>query len=176
MKRSSKSEWFMSLRQVQLLIGIGFLYMFFVSLLGPFIFKSISYDNQDYDDDQEVLKSASFDMFPLTSEQELHGPISTNVTKIGFLKKVKKPMFSGLKFDDVNVSKSGFDAIHKSAIEAFLVGRKYWEELESSGFELPNLESFSTSGNFSKETCCDSVTLTGSLFRKRGNVIVLPCG
>ncbi|GJS16830.1 hydroxyproline O-galactosyltransferase GALT6-like protein [Tanacetum coccineum] len=176
MKRSSKSEWFISLRQVQLLIGIGFLYMFFVSLLGPFIFKSISYDNQDYDDDQEVLKSASFDMFPLTSEQEVHGPISTNVTKIGFLRKVKNPMFSSLKFDDVNVSKSGFGAIHKSAIEAFLVGRKYWEELELSRFELPNLENFSTSGNFSKEMCRDSVTLTGSLFHKRGNVIVLPCG
>ncbi|PWA87694.1 galactosyltransferase family protein [Artemisia annua] len=179
MKRSGKSEWFMSLRQVQFLIGIGFLYIVFVSLLLPFVFKSVSYDDQDYYDDQEMLKSASFDMFPLTSEQELHekdGPISTNVTKIGFLRKVKNPMFSSLKFDDVNVSKSGFGAIHKSAIEAFLVGRKYWEELELSGFELPSLENFSSSGNYSKEMCRDSVTLTGSLFRKRGNVIVLPCG
>ncbi|KAI3807460.1 hypothetical protein L1987_23388 [Smallanthus sonchifolius] len=150
MKRT-KVEWFMSIRQIQFLIGLGVLYMLIVSVLVPFIFKSV-----------DEISTTNF-LFPLGSEQK-ESPIRPNSRRIREFKAL-----SSLNYDMNITSKEGFGTIQKSAMEAFSVGKKFWEELQLGKFQLP-------SKNHSREICPNSVTLSGSLFHKMGSIIMLPCG
>ncbi|KAL4559247.1 hypothetical protein LXL04_031382 [Taraxacum kok-saghyz] len=185
MKRS-KLEWFMSPRQIQFLIGVGFLYMLIVSLVVPLMFKSVSLE-----DEQRLSRSNFFytgelskHLFPLDSEEQLQEkeapihpspktlPNSRNIRKIREFKAL-----SSLDYDISTMSttgKDGFGAIQKSAKEAFSVGKKFWEELQLSKFPLPSKNI--TNQKHTREICPNSVTLSGSLFHKKGSIIVLPCG
>ncbi|KVH87375.1 Concanavalin A-like lectin/glucanase superfamily [Cynara cardunculus var. scolymus] len=161
MKRT-KLELFISLRQIQFLIGVGFLYMLVVSLVVPFLFKSITQE------DEQVSRTGflSNHLFALDSEEELQekeAPIRPIPKTLPNSKK------SNLNYD-INISSTdGVGAIQKSAMEAFSVGKKFWEEIE---LELPS----KNMRNQTKEICPSSVTLSGSVFEKRGSIIVLPCG
>ncbi|KAI3762614.1 hypothetical protein L1987_53051 [Smallanthus sonchifolius] len=122
--------------------------MLIISVLVPFIFKSV-----------DEISTTNF-LFPLGSEQK-ESPIRPNSRRI--------PEFKALNYDMNITSKEGFGIIQKSTMEAFSVGKKFWEELQLGKFQLP-------SKNHSREICPNSVTLSGSLFHKMGSIIVLPCG
>ncbi|KAL8225656.1 hypothetical protein R6Q57_018213 [Mikania cordata] len=159
MKRT-KFEWFITLRQIQFLIGVAFFYMIILTLLLPFVFKSLT--QQD-----EQLSTSNF-LFPLaTSQEQLQQKQSPNPRNIRKAREFSS--LSTLNYDIPNTSKRGFGSIQKSAMEAFSVGKKVWEELQLGQFQLPV-------SNHTTQTCPNSVALSGSLFQKTGSVIVLPCG
>ncbi|KAL7604468.1 hydroxyproline O-galactosyltransferase GALT6 [Lactuca sativa] len=193
MKRT-KLDWFMSLKQkrsIQFLIGLGFLYLLMVGLEVPFVSKIVSQE----DESSVFFFSDKFSKKPyaLDSEEELQekeAPIRPlNLPQIAakipvssrHSRKIREfKALSTLNFDINSLNgepKDGFGGIQKSATEAFSVGKKYWEELESGKLKLPS-ENITINGvkNKTRESCPNSITLSGSLFREKGSIIVLPCG
>ncbi|XP_057473148.1 hydroxyproline O-galactosyltransferase GALT6-like [Actinidia eriantha] len=82
---------------------------------------------------------------------------------------------SNLRFDGSvvnNSSSDGFSEIQKSAKEAFEVGKKFWDELESGKAEGVR----KNAAENRTESCPHSISLSGSEFSSRGRVLVLPCG
>ncbi|RWW43349.1 hypothetical protein BHE74_00051005 [Ensete ventricosum] len=84
------------------------------------------------------------------------------------------PALSGLALMELNASGSGaFSELHKSARDAWEVGKKYFEELQASpapSAAAPLQESRT------EERCPNSIMLSGAQFQERGRVLVLPCG
>ncbi|GFZ12074.1 Galactosyltransferase family protein [Actinidia rufa] len=140
--RREKLDLFVSLsrqRSVQFLIGVGFLYIFMVAVEVPFVFrtgfKAVA---------QEGLNSLSRP-FVLQSEEELgerEAPIRPLKDPLRASNRPSNPgrritelrTVSNLRFDGSvvnNSSRDGFLEIQKSAKEAFEVGKKFWDELES---------------------------------------------
>ncbi|XP_071737472.1 hydroxyproline O-galactosyltransferase GALT6-like [Rutidosis leptorrhynchoides] len=168
MKRS-KLDYFMSIRQLQFLIGVGFLYMLIVSFVLPLLYKSLTQQNDD-EDEKYLFSRSNFLIFPLGIHQELEKSQSLSDPKPRKIREFKA--LSSLNYVMNFTSKDGFGGIDKSAVEAFSVGKKFWEEIQLGKGELPS----KNRKNDTKEICPNSVTLSGSLFHKKGNVIVLPCG
>ncbi|KAI3761333.1 hypothetical protein L1987_51745 [Smallanthus sonchifolius] len=176
MKRS-KLEWFSSLKQkrsVQFLIGLGALYLFMVVLEAPIVSKTV---NQEHESNSFFFTyNITKKPYALDSEEELQekeAPIRPlDVPQIVAKTPMNSRQFkavSTLNFDMNSLLNLG--GIQKSANEAFLVGKKYWEELESGRLKLP-----SENKNLTRESCPNSITLSGSVFREKGSIIVLPCG
>ncbi|KAI3777569.1 hypothetical protein L1987_47369 [Smallanthus sonchifolius] len=176
MKRT-KLEWFSSLKQkrsVQFLIGLGVLYLFMVVLEAPIVSKTVNQENESnsFFFTDKITKKP----YVLDSEEELQekeAPIRPlDVPQIVAKSPMNSRQFkavSTLNFDMNSLLNLG--GIQKSAKEAFSVGKKYWEELESGRLRLP-----SENKNLTRESCPDSITLSGSVFREKGSIIVLPCG
>ncbi|CAH9092468.1 unnamed protein product [Cuscuta europaea] len=86
---------------------------------------------------------------------------------------------SSLVLDDSfsNVSSErGFAGILKSAAQAFELGRRVWEELESlKEGTVASTDSSSTNHNKTEE-CPHSVWMSGENFQAKGKMMVLPCG
>ncbi|KAJ0805218.1 putative galactosylxylosylprotein 3-beta-galactosyltransferase [Helianthus annuus] len=140
MKRS-KAEWFISLRRIQFLIALTF----FCMLILPFTFKSPS--QQDDDIPSLIPHSSSSSS---STERQLQQKSSRKV-----------PDLSTFNFTSKD--------IQKSAMEAFSVGNKYWEQLQFLEFQSPI-------SDHTREVCPNALTLSGSEFNKMGSLIVLPCG
>ncbi|KAK9054496.1 hypothetical protein SSX86_025574 [Deinandra increscens subsp. villosa] len=181
MKRT-KLDWLMNLRKkrsIQLLICLAVLYLVMVVLEAPFVSKIVSQEDSFFID--EFSKKP----YALDSEEDLEekeAPIRPqNVPKIV----AKTPMgsihsrktrkfeaFSTLNFDINSLNgepKNGFGGIQTSAKEAFTVGKRFWNEIESGKLKL-------VKKNQTLESCPNSITLSGSVFREKGSIIVLPCG
>lgn len=143
MKRGNKLDLFVSLtrqRSIQILIGVGFLYIIMVALEVPFVFDSRfgAVNRGDLNDDVPYSRP-----FALGSEEELEERDAPVRPVKDALRRESKPerriteykSVSGLRFDGgsvVNISgMDGFLGIQKSAKEAFEVGKKIWEEMES---------------------------------------------
>ncbi|CAI9285310.1 unnamed protein product [Lactuca saligna] len=184
MKRT-KLDGFMSFRQkrwIQFLIGVGILYLLLmVNFEAPFLFKSVTREKDAEQSSRNTLfftEGLSKESLVLDSEEE--SPIRplkvphyapSNPRHVGKIREFKA--LSNLNFDvDFVNTTPGFGGIQTSAKEAFLVGKSFWEEVES-----PSKNNI-TEGikNQTIETCPGSITLSGSGFRKKGNIIVLPCG
>ncbi|KAF5758519.1 putative galactosylxylosylprotein 3-beta-galactosyltransferase [Helianthus annuus] len=181
MKRS-KLDLFMSLkhkRSIQFLIFVGFLYLIMVGLEAPFVSKIAT---QEDDESSSFFTDKFSTNYALESEQELQekeAPIrplnvpqivaKTPLNSIRFGRKFEA--LSTLSFDSSSLNRG----IEKSAKEAFLLGKKFWEEIESGKVKLVS-ENRISNGNGSRENCPNSITLTGSVFREKGSIIVLPCG
>ncbi|KAG2679084.1 hypothetical protein I3760_11G034500 [Carya illinoinensis] len=180
MKRGKleKYDMFVSLsrqRSIQILIGAGLLYMLLVSLEIPFVFRTgfgfVS---------QEALSRP----FRLESEEDLEErEAPTRPNKLISLKSLQPPqsrpveyrMLSGLAFDQKTFKSGhgdGASALYKSAGVAWEVGKTIWAEIESGKAKVfvENIQ------NRSVEQCPDSVSLSGSDFLTRKQVMVLPCG
>ncbi|URD97029.1 Galactoside-binding lectin [Musa troglodytarum] len=84
------------------------------------------------------------------------------------------PAVSGLALMELNASGSGaFSELHKSARDAWEVGKRFFEELQASpapSAAAPLQESRA------EERCPNSIMLSGAEFQERGRVLVLPCG
>ena len=63
--------------------------------------------------------------------------------------------------------------LHKSAITAFQLGEKLWEDLKSGKIRI-DVEK--AAENRTETSCPNSVSLSGDEFTKKGKVMVLPCG
>lgn len=179
MKRA-KLDLFKSLsrqRSIQILICVGILYILMVSLEVPFVFKT-GFSAVT----QESFNDALSRPFLLQSEEELQEkeapirPLTLPRKVLNLTSEVKLyKTLSSLNFDGIVAntnSKDGFLGMQKSAIEAFEVGKKFWVELESGKIQvLAN----KTAENRS-ESCPHSISLSGSEFKAKGKIIVIPCG
>ncbi|XP_065876822.1 hydroxyproline O-galactosyltransferase GALT6 [Euphorbia lathyris] len=179
--RLDKVDMFVSLsrqRSIQILIGLGILYVILVTFELPLVFNAgfgaLS---------QETLVRPSI----LQSEENLqarHAPtrplprVSHSSDQPSPLLKRERPpvkVLSGLDFDPESfdpTKKDGSVELHKSAKTAWEVGRKLWDGMESGKIQVLKLNS---SDNKS-DSCPNSVTLRGSEFVKRGRMVELPCG
>ncbi|KAL5544290.1 hypothetical protein UlMin_008074 [Ulmus minor] len=179
MKRGKleKMDLFVSLtrqRSIQILIGVGFLYLLLVSMEIPFVFNtgfsSVS---------QEALSRP----LRLNSEKEMEErdapirPLESVSMKNSQPTQSKLPqngILSGLVFDPETFdssTKDGSSELYKSVKEAWEVGKKYWRELESGKLRIVTKKVEKRS-----EPCPRSVSLSGSEFATRGQVLVIPCG
>lgn len=74
--------------------------------------------------------------------------------------------------NDTNVIKNKFSKLHMAARDAWIEGKRIWEEVQSVKTE--NVAKF-MSENLS-DTCNHSISLSGSEFREQKGIMVLPCG
>ncbi|XP_010272177.1 PREDICTED: hydroxyproline O-galactosyltransferase GALT6-like [Nelumbo nucifera] len=193
MKRG-KLDMFLSLsrqRSIQLLIGVGFLYMLLVSVEIPFVFRSGSIAASG-----EGFNGFISDALPrplrLDSEADLEkrrAPVRPSKVSFRVSQGSFQPSQQGTsegRMDEYNIlsslnfqegaynssSKDGFSELQKSAKHAWDVGRMLWEELESGKIRL---DEESKAENRS-EACPHSIMLSGSEFPDRGKILLLPCG
>lgn len=172
-----KFDMFMALsrqRSIQILIGVGFLYLVLVTVEIPFVFRagfsavsqeSLSRPNRlNIEEDLEEKEAPTR---PLES-------VSMNSNEPTQSWKPEKMVVSRLKFDQKTFesdSEGGATELYKSAKVAWEVGRKFWKELQSGKMRIDSGKAENRS-----ESCLHSVSLTGSKFAAGGRVIVLPCG
>lgn len=175
--RIEKLDTFVSLtrqRSIQILIGVGLLYILLVTVEIPFVFKtgfsSVS---------QEFLTRPS----RLESEEDLEereAPtrplerVSLNAAQPIPSRLAQQKILSGLIFDNSTFDLRGKDGsieLYKSAKNAWEVGTKIWRELESGKSRAAAEKSENRS-----DSCPGSISLSGSDFVARGRVMVLPCG
>jgi hypothetical protein len=177
MKRP-KIETFASpsrLRLVQLLIGVVFLYMLFMSFEIPLVFRARAGQGPD-DGAFEFLGESFPRVLGLEREEEPADEDApayrTPKRRMREFRKVSGLVFNESLFDG-NAGKDEFSQLHKAAKHAWVVGKKLWEELESGKIELTQ----KTKPENVSERCPHSISLTGSEFRDRRNrLLVIPCG
>ncbi|PIA40246.1 hypothetical protein AQUCO_02500146v1 [Aquilegia coerulea] len=182
-------------RSIQFLFIVGFLYLVLMSLEFPFVFKSgiiSSVSNEGFNGffNDPLSRSSSSDK--LKSEEELQQKEApTRPSKVPFRvsqtsyqpsqhKTPKRLMrerktISGLVFQESSFNTSGVDGfseLQKSAKDAWVVGKKIWEELESGKIQIEEKKELKNRS----ETCPHSISLTGIEFKNRGNIMVIPCG
>lgn len=84
-------------------------------------------------------------------------------------------ILSGLIFNESTFhlpgSEEGSSELYESAKNAWRVGKKIWEELETM-----NMETIAEKSENRSESCAQSISLSGSEFLARGMIMVLPCG
>lgn len=170
------------LRLLQILMGAMFVYFLLMSFEIPHVLKTGS-DSGDDGGPFEPLSDSLPRAFLLESEEELGekdaptrptndplrdsrgSPYQTPKRRMREFNRV-----SGLALFDGNVSKEDqVYELHKSARDAWRVGKKLWGELESGKIELNQSENRS-------EPCPHSFSLSGSEFQARNRVLVIPCG
>ncbi|KAL6178133.1 hypothetical protein ACLB2K_049652 [Fragaria x ananassa] len=155
-------------RSVQILVGIGLLYLLLVTLEIPFVFKTgfstISPDSLTRPDrlhSREAVEEKEAPTRPLER-------VSQNSNQPSQSRRPESNVVSGLVFDPKT-----FDSeLYKSAKIAWEVGKKFWEELQAGKVRVAEER---VAGNGS-ESCPHSITMTGSEFSEQGRVMVVPCG
>ncbi|XP_059445984.1 hydroxyproline O-galactosyltransferase GALT4-like [Corylus avellana] len=163
------------LRLVQLLIGVVFLYMLFMSFEIPLVFRAGAGPGPD-DGAFEFLGESFPRVLALERGEEPADEdppaYQTPERRMRELSKVSGLVFNESLFDG-NAGKDEFSQLHKAAKHAWVVGKKLWEELESRKIELNQ----KTKPENVSERCPHSISLSGSEFRDRRNrLLVIPCG
>ncbi|CAO2818661.1 unnamed protein product [Amaranthus hypochondriacus] len=187
MKRGGgKLETYMGVtrvRSIQILALIGLLYLIFMTFEVPFVFKSVSQDTSSV----SFQNDAFVRLRQLDSEEELQvkeapiRPLKEPLRVSSVSPKPQRQMreyktLSGLIFDWralISTEKDGSSGLHKSAITAFQLGEKLWEDLKSGKVKL-DVEKAAENRN--ESSCPNSVSLSGAQFVEKGKVMVLPCG
>lgn len=176
------------IRLLQILMGLVFLYLLFMSFEIPLVYRT-GYGSVSGDGTFGFTSDALPRPFLLESEEEMadkdaprrpsddpfrisHGsPHRTPERRMREFRKV-----SGLVFDestfDRNASKGEFSELQKAAKQAWVVGKKLWEDLESGKIELKP----KTKTENQSESCPHSIALSGSEFQAQGRIMELPCG
>ncbi|KAF3437110.1 hypothetical protein FNV43_RR19863 [Rhamnella rubrinervis] len=161
-------------RSIQILIGVGILYLLLVTVEIPFVFKAGF---------SAVAQESLSRPLRLSSEEDLderEAPtrplesVSENSYEPTQSRHPENMIISSLKFDRKlfeSGSKGGASELYKLAKVAREVGKNFWEELQSGKVRVDwdKAENRSVS-------CLHSVSLSGSKFVNRGRVMVLPCG
>ncbi|XP_075656813.1 hydroxyproline O-galactosyltransferase GALT5-like [Castanea sativa] len=158
MKRA-KLESLMSpsrLRLLQLVMGIVFLCILVMTIEIPLVFRTES----DSDD-------GAFGFFLPGDEPDGSYLYRKPKRQMHEFKRMSGLIFNESLFD---AKKDEFSELFKSAKQAWAIGKKLWEEMESKKTEL----SQKTGPENRSETCPNSITLSGGEFRNR--VLELPCG
>ncbi|XP_058180808.1 hydroxyproline O-galactosyltransferase GALT6-like isoform X2 [Rhododendron vialii] len=181
MKRS-KMDLFASQggqRSIQILVVVGFLYLFMMTLELPFVFDSGSSAVT-----QESSRSSLLQRSEEGSERKeslirpLKNPLEPR-NRSWYLNPDRrisefKPL-SSMGFDAISVNNgsNNVSGIESWAKEAFEMGRKTWEEIEpgkSLGFHENAAE------RKRAESCPNSVSLSGFEFLEKAPIMGLPCG
>ncbi|XP_043813532.1 hydroxyproline O-galactosyltransferase GALT6 isoform X2 [Manihot esculenta] len=178
--RLDKFDLFLSLsrqRSIQILIGVGFLYILLVTIEIPFVFNTgFSAVSQETLARPFTLQSEEdlLDKGAPTRPRHLVSHNSAQPTQSQSTNRTLR-LLSSLNFDPTTfdpTKKDGSIELHKTAKTAWEVGRKFWEEIDSGKVQVSDVK---TPKNLS-ESCLHSVSLPGSDFLKRGKVVELPCG
>ncbi|CAF2085316.1 unnamed protein product [Brassica napus] len=183
--RNSKLEkctMFSKKRSIQILMAVGVLYMLLVTLEIPLVYRSgfntLSHDPLTRPDhlgselDLQERRRAPGRPFRSLIYQET---VSVAPARSQRRRLSQEIVISGLKFDPDPSSRDESLELHESAKEAWEVGRKLWEELES-GKALEALKEETKTVKLGSSSCPVSVSLSGSDLLTRGKVIELPCG
>ncbi|XP_028763411.1 hydroxyproline O-galactosyltransferase GALT6-like [Neltuma alba] len=175
--RIEKLETFVSLirqRPIQILIIFGMLYIMLVTLEIPLVFKSrfsaVSHDfltSRPGLESEEVLDKIKAPTRPLEE-------VSQNAYQRTHRQLNEHKIISGLIFNNETFHLSGRDGsseLYETAKNAWIMGKKIWEELETL-----NSRTIPKKAEHQSESCPPSISLSGSEFQARGLVMVLPCG
>ncbi|KAJ7956315.1 Hydroxyproline O-galactosyltransferase [Quillaja saponaria] len=175
--RLEKFDTFVSLsrqRSIQILIGVGLLYIILVTVEIPVVLRTGS---------GAVSTEALIRSPRLESEEDLEEKeaptrplekVSHNAYQPTQSRLIDYKIMSGLVFDahsfDLS-SKDGSSELYKSAKNAWVTGQKVWKDLKSGKYQIVTGKSKNRS-----QSCPLSISLSGSEFSARGRVMVLPCG
>ncbi|KAG6735840.1 hypothetical protein POTOM_061491 [Populus tomentosa] len=176
-----KLDRFVSLsrqKSVQILLAVAVIYMLLVTLEIPFVFDS------GPTSETTTTTTTLARVSELQSEQVLQDKdaptrplnwVSHNFSRPTQSQLAASKIFSSLGFHPKTLDptkKDGSVDLHKAAKTAWEEGIKLWDEVQSGKvqlLEVSNLKNIS-------EPCPISVTLSGSDFLKRSNLVELPCG
>lgn len=188
--KKSKSDLFMSIsrqkRSIQFLIVVGVLYLLMMSLEFPFVFK-VALSNEGFNTGGVRLRSEEEleERGAPSRPSDVSFRVSQSTFPFQFQPSQQKPpkrrmrerkLVSGLIFQESSFNSSGedgFSELQKLAKDAWGAGKLLWEELESG--KVP-VEEKVEEKNRSTESCPHSISLSGLEFRRRGKVMVIPCG
>ncbi|KAB1216700.1 putative beta-1,3-galactosyltransferase 18 [Morella rubra] len=180
MKRGKleKLDMFVSLsrqRSFQILIGAGLLYLLLVTIELPFVFRTgFGAVSKEALSRPSLLESEE-DFEEREAPSRPHKLISLTSSQPTQSRPVKYKILSGLAFDPKafdSVRGDGASELYKSARVAWEVGNTFWKEIQSGKAKAIVEKNESRS----VERCPHSVSLSGSEFVTRKQVMVLPCG
>nr|XP_027097948.1 hydroxyproline O-galactosyltransferase GALT6-like [Coffea arabica] len=159
------------IRSIQILMGFLFLYLVLMSLEIPLVLRNgLGLESPEPD------STISINTLPIRSPDASEYFVKENpVFNFQERKKEQFKKVSGLTFDEIafdSVSKDDFSELHTTVRDAFVMGKKILEEIESGNVkaELQNRTQNRT------ESCPSSVSLSGVEMQKKGKLMVIPCG
>ncbi|KAI3516365.1 hypothetical protein L1887_15280 [Cichorium endivia] len=168
-------------RLLHLVIGTSILYLLCMTFETPVIFKT----GLDLVSSEEGY-AVSLLPQPIKAGKEEDDDDSGNVPvrrrRTRDLDHEHEHELSGLVFDDVafdGIKPDEFSELHKLARDAFVLGKKVWEEINSNSNINSSIESELTTAARSEsrnESCPNSIAISGDEFRENGFVMEIPCG
>lgn len=182
-----KVESFLPLTRItliQALMALLLVYLLFMSLEIPLIFKtgygyeygSVSGDGSlGYALPRSLLvdnDGAARTVFE--PHKVVHRSPERRMRETKRVKRLSGLLFNETIFDASDIADE-FSVLHKAAKEAWLAGKKLWEELESGKVQANLINNSNTADNRT-ERCPVSIALSGSVFSARNRIIELPCG
>lgn len=151
------------LKMIQFLIGLLFIYLLLMSFEIPVVLRAGS----GSDGDGSVIIDKGAEEWQSASRPSRHRRFTRRMREY---KRVSSLVFNESLYDDKNGPKDEFSILHRTAKEAWVIGKRVWEELGSVKANMSKPE------NKSESACPYSVTVTESEFGKQGRVLMLPCG
>lgn len=177
------------LRSIQVLMGLLFLYLLLMSFEIPLVFRSgVGLDSPELDESlarssRPVLlgsgkeepgfhlrRETAVSRFPTRATRTEEATVKLPPRRMREYRKVSGLVFDESSFDSID--KDEFSELHRVVRDAFVGGKKLFEEIES-GKVRNELENRTQSLN---ESCPNSVVLTGEEFVQSGRLMVIPCG
>ncbi|GFP91570.1 probable beta-1 3-galactosyltransferase 19 [Phtheirospermum japonicum] len=166
------------LRSIQVLSGLLFLYLIFITFEIPMVLKAgLGLESPEAESNLPLISHPIFgaqnDNQFSTKERERH-VFRTHDRKMGEFKKI-----SGLIFDENafnSVSKDEFSELHKVVRDAFVSGKKVLDDLMSGKVMMTTSEVENRTAKKADEPCPSSMVLTGGEFVEKGKMMVIPCG
>ncbi|KAL3654164.1 hypothetical protein CASFOL_003845 [Castilleja foliolosa] len=168
------------LRSIQVLSGLLFLYLIFITFEIPMVLKAgLGLESPEAESNLPLTSHPNFgaqnDNQLLANKRERHAS-RTQERKMG--DEFKK--ISGLIFDENafnSVSRDEFSELHKVVRDAFVSGKKVLGDFKSGKVTMAAMsEVENMTPKKADEPCPSSVVLRGDEFVKKGKMMVIPCG
>ncbi|KAL7164013.1 hypothetical protein ACSBR2_040008 [Camellia fascicularis] len=156
-------------RSIQVLMGALFLYLLLMGLEIPLVLKTgLGFGSGDGSLYAQLIRINEEDESTQSEASDVEE--SFRVSQRSFVRTRQHKKVSGLVFDESAFGNNS--VLHKMAINAFVVGKKLWEEISSGqvGVELEN-----KAENLS-DSCMHSISMSGEEFRNSNQIMVIPCG
>lgn len=162
-------------RSIQILVGVGLLYLLLVTLEIPFVFRAgFSAVTQESSLSRPLRLNSEEDLDEKEAPTRPFESVSQHSYEPTQSRHPESMIVSRLRFDRElfeSGSKGGASELYKSAKVAWEVGNSFWQELQSGKVRIRSGKAKNRS-----ESCLHSVSLSGLEFVNRGRVMVLPCG
>ncbi|KAK6922090.1 Glycosyl transferase, family 31 [Dillenia turbinata] len=179
------------IRSIQLFVFLGLLYIVLVSVEIPIVYRiaSGSSGSSGSGSFRGFVYDALSRKYKLDSEEELQGKeaplrpdengvrVSQGPSQNLGIRRGKFEKVSGLVFDDlrIDLQANGSSDLLNSAKHAWEAGRKLWEDIELGKILINSTKDVENVVNRS-ESCLHSIAISGSDFRKRDGIMLIPCG
>lgn len=176
-------------RSILILVGVGFLYLILMSLEVPFVLKT-GFAAVSQEGFNGFLSDTMSRPFRLDSEEEIEekeAPIRPQKMPFRISQGYEQPkperrmkeykIVSGLRFDGSKFNssnKDGFSELEKAAKDAWLVGKKLWEEIKTGN--IKSVSKMKTKKDNQTESCPESISLKSTHNWEQKRLMVLPCG